>query len=46
MEVSKCPECGVDIGGGSHRLLDSNSTALEFETELRNRPGGVVQGFY
>lgn len=44
--VSTCPECGEEIGGGSHRLLDSNTVAPEFEAELRNRPGGVIQGFY
>ncbi|KAF5314903.1 hypothetical protein D9619_007516 [Psilocybe cf. subviscida] len=46
MQISTCPECGVEIGGGSHRLLDSNTTAPEFEAELRNRPGGITRGFY
>ncbi len=31
MEASICPECGSPIGGSSHRILDSNTRAVEFE---------------
>ncbi|KAK7685306.1 hypothetical protein QCA50_011669 [Cerrena zonata] len=30
-QVSICPECGAQIGGTSHRLLDSNVRDTEFE---------------
>lgn len=44
METSTCPECGEAIGGGSHRLLNTNTVAPEFEDILRRT--GVAQGFY
>jgi len=31
MEKSRCNECGAEIGGGSHRLLASNSVATEMD---------------
>jgi len=31
MEKSRCNECGVEIGGGSHRLLESNRVATELD---------------
>lgn len=31
MQVSKCVECGVSIGGTSHRLLDTNRHAPEMD---------------
>jgi len=31
METSRCSECGAAIGGGSHRLLESNSVATEMD---------------
>ena len=31
METSKCPECGLQIGGHSHQLLDTNQHASEFD---------------
>ena len=31
MEQSRCNECGAEIGGGSHRLLESNSVATEMD---------------
>ena len=31
MQTSKCPDCGSQIGGHSHRLLDSNQHAAEFD---------------
>lgn len=31
MQTSDCPECGAKIGGGSHRLLDSNTNDLEMD---------------
>lgn len=43
MMTSNCPECGELIGGGSHRLLSTNSTATEFESILRGT--GVPRGF-
>jgi len=41
MEASTCPECGSPIGGGSHRLLDSNTRAIEFEQ--LEREGGATE---
>ncbi|GJJ08048.1 hypothetical protein Clacol_002255 [Clathrus columnatus] len=44
MQTSRCPECGAEIGGDGHRLLESNSRDTEFEGMLRNqgaRPGFV-----
>jgi hypothetical protein len=35
MEKSKCNECGAEIGGGSHRLLASNSVATEMDGATR-----------
>jgi hypothetical protein len=31
MQKSRCNECGAEIGGGSHRLLESNSVATEMD---------------
>jgi hypothetical protein len=31
MEMLQCHECGAEIGGGSHRLLASNSVATEMD---------------
>jgi hypothetical protein len=31
MEVGRCSECGEAIGGGSHRLLESNRVATEMD---------------
>ena len=50
MEASKCPECRAPIGGGSHRLLDSNTRSVEFEQLARGHgvgenpwaPGGYL----
>ena len=40
--VSRCPECGVAIGGTSHRLLDSNRIATEMDGATRaSYPWGV-----
>jgi hypothetical protein len=35
MEKSRCKECGAEIGGGSHRLLPSNSVATEMDGATR-----------
>lgn len=35
MQVSRCPECGVAIGGSHHSLLQSNSRAAEYEGLVR-----------
>ena len=35
MEKSRCHECGAEIGGGSHRLLESNSVATEMDGATR-----------
>jgi hypothetical protein len=35
METSRCNECGENIGGGSHRLLSSNSVATEMDGATR-----------
>jgi len=35
MEKSQCNECGAEIGGGSHRLLASNSVATEMDGATR-----------
>jgi len=35
MERSRCNECGAEIGGGSHRLLESNSVATEMDGATR-----------
>lgn len=45
MQISRCPECGEQIGGGSHQLLSTNSSAREFEDILQQRPG-VARGFF
>ncbi len=44
MVQGRCHECGEAIGGGSHTLLETNSTAREFEDILRAR--GANRGFY
>jgi hypothetical protein len=31
MEESKCPECGAAIGGGGHRLNESNTRDKELQ---------------
>ncbi|CAL1707171.1 unnamed protein product [Somion occarium] len=31
-QVSRCPECGAQIGGSGHRLIESNTRDTEFET--------------
>ena len=31
MEASRCPECRAPIGGGNHRLVRSNTRAVEYE---------------
>ena len=31
MEKSRCNKCGEEIGGGSHRLLESNRVATEMD---------------
>ena len=31
IEKSQCNECKAEIGGGSHRLLASNSVAIEMD---------------
>lgn len=41
MEEAHCPECGTPIGGGSHRLLTSNTRAREFE-DIAQRMGAEV----
>ena len=38
MHEARCPECGTPIGGGSHRLLASNTRAREFE-DIAERMG-------
>lgn len=43
METARCPECGAAIGGSSHRLISSNTTATEFEEILRG--GGARPGY-
>jgi hypothetical protein len=35
MQRSRCNECGAQIGGGSHRLLASNSVATEMDGATR-----------
>jgi hypothetical protein len=35
METSRCNECGAEIGGGHHRLLESNSVATEMDGAAR-----------
>jgi hypothetical protein len=35
MERSRCNECREEIGGGSHRLLESNSVATEMDGATR-----------
>jgi len=32
MQSSRCPDCGVTIGGGSHILTTGNRINAEFET--------------
>jgi len=41
MEASRCPECRAPIGGGDHRLVTSNTRAVEFEQIAR---GSGAQG--
>ena len=40
MEASTCPECRAPIGGGDHRLLASNTRAVEFEQLSRGTGAG------
>lgn len=40
MQASTCPECRAPIGGSSHRLIESNTRAVEFEQLAR---GGGAQ---
>lgn len=35
MQESKCPECGSNIGGGSHRLRSDNAVATEMDGATR-----------
>jgi hypothetical protein len=35
MERSQCPECGSEIGGGSHRLLENNTRDLDMQALAR-----------
>lgn len=35
MQQSRCPECGVVVGGQSHRLAQGNSTASDFLREVQ-----------
>ncbi|RPD60417.1 hypothetical protein L226DRAFT_469457 [Lentinus tigrinus ALCF2SS1-7] len=37
MEAATCPECKAPIGGGGHRLLNSNTRATEFEAVARRQ---------
>lgn len=37
MQVSRCNECGAQIGGSSHQLLNSNARAREFEEIAREQ---------
>ena len=41
MEASRCPECRAPIGGGDHRLMTSNTRAVEFEELARS--GGATE---
>ncbi len=31
MEIGKCPECGSQIGGQNHRLIETNEHAGDFD---------------
>ena len=31
MEIGKCPECGSQIGGQHHRLIETNKHAGDFD---------------
>ena len=31
MEVGQCPECGSEIGGTKHKLLETNQHAGDFD---------------
>ncbi|KAG0001862.1 hypothetical protein BGZ79_004031 [Entomortierella chlamydospora] len=46
MESSECPECGARVGGGDHRLLQTNAVNTEFENLRQNNgtTGGIVAG--
>ena len=54
MEAATCPECRAPIGGGNHRLLSSNTRAIEFEqlasgsgaTENPWAPGGYMANVF
>lgn len=37
MQVGRCIECGAPVGGGDHRLLNSNTRDTEFEAIARQQ---------
>jgi hypothetical protein len=42
MERSACPECGAVIGGGGHRLDNSNSRDMELQALAREHGAANV----
>ena len=54
MVASTCPECRAPIGGSHHRIMDSNTRAVEFEqlargvgaTENPWAPGGYMANMF
>jgi hypothetical protein len=34
VQVSNCPECGAQVGGSHHQLLENNNAATEIEAMM------------
>jgi len=46
MERSRCPECGAEIGGENHHLIETNRVANEFDELARRANPNVNPGYW